>query len=213
MKEVSNEFNARIFDLRETTETEPPQTLEAPSVQEAEIEDPKRRKYGLIGAALMAIGTFMPILHLPVVGSINYLHNGRGDGMIVLVLAGLSYLFIRYKKFGALILTGGASLGIMFYALARMIQQLEKTKAELTASDNMFKGLGEAMLTGVQIEWGWAPLLAGAGLLVVAGFWKGFKVTRTQWILLSIIGALLLIIALIFVGTVFQVEGLSGFIS
>ena len=37
----------------------------------------------------MAIGVFLPLLSMPIVGSINYFQNGRGDGVIVLVLAAI----------------------------------------------------------------------------------------------------------------------------
>jgi hypothetical protein len=39
----------------------------------------------LIAAAVMALGAFCPIIRLPVVGSMNYMMGGRGDGVFVLI--------------------------------------------------------------------------------------------------------------------------------
>jgi hypothetical protein len=44
----------------------------------------KRQLLGIIGSAILFIGVFMPIVKLPVVGEMNYFHNGRGDGVIIL---------------------------------------------------------------------------------------------------------------------------------
>jgi hypothetical protein len=42
---------------------------------------------GLAGAAALLIGVFLPLIRLPIFGSVNYIFNGQGDGMIVAVLA------------------------------------------------------------------------------------------------------------------------------
>jgi len=34
----------------------------------------------LVAAAVMALGAFCPIVHLPIVGTLNYVAGGRGDG-------------------------------------------------------------------------------------------------------------------------------------
>ena len=34
----------------------------------------------LVAAAVMALGAFSPIVHFPIVGSMNYVMGGRGDG-------------------------------------------------------------------------------------------------------------------------------------
>src|SRR5687767_4806356 len=36
---------------------------------------------GLAGAVLLFIGVFCPIISLPIAGNINYVLNGRGDGV------------------------------------------------------------------------------------------------------------------------------------
>lgn len=43
-----------------------------------------RQVVGFIGAAALGLGVFMPLVSMPIVGTINYFNNGRGDGIIVL---------------------------------------------------------------------------------------------------------------------------------
>jgi len=45
------------------------------------------RTPGFIGAALLAVGVFMPIVGFRLSGSINYFQNGHGDGAIVMCFA------------------------------------------------------------------------------------------------------------------------------
>ena len=40
-----------------------------------------RQLLGILGSAILFIGVFMPIVKLPVVGKMNYFHNGRVDGV------------------------------------------------------------------------------------------------------------------------------------
>jgi hypothetical protein len=43
----------------------------------------------LIGAAVLCLGVFSPIVTIPLVGSMNYFRNGTGDGVVVLLFAAL----------------------------------------------------------------------------------------------------------------------------
>jgi hypothetical protein len=55
-----------------------------------------RQLLGILGSAILFIGVFMPIVKLPAVGEINYFHNGRGDGVIVL-LAVISFVLVLIR--------------------------------------------------------------------------------------------------------------------
>jgi hypothetical protein len=37
----------------------------------------------LLAAAIMALGAFCPIVHMPIVGSVTYVMVGRGDGILI----------------------------------------------------------------------------------------------------------------------------------
>jgi len=47
----------------------------------------KRQLVGLAGTILLAVGVFLPLVSMPLIGSLTYFNNGRGDGVIVLILA------------------------------------------------------------------------------------------------------------------------------
>ena len=67
---------------------------------------------GLSGAAVLFIGAFLPLVSLPVVGTLNYFDNGLGDGVIIVILAGLSGVFAAIRKPHLLWITGLGSLGV-----------------------------------------------------------------------------------------------------
>jgi len=41
------------------------------------------------GSILLAFGVFAPLVSIPMLGHLNYFRNGQGDGVIVLILAGV----------------------------------------------------------------------------------------------------------------------------
>lgn len=120
-----------------------------------------RSTFGFAGAALLAVGTFLPLVSLPIVGSLTYFNNGQGDGVLVLVLALLSALIVAARRFRALWLTGLASLVLIGYSFVNMSWAMAQMQLEL--ADNPFRGLATA-----QMQWGWAVLVLGAILLLAA---------------------------------------------
>ena len=64
----------------------------------------------ILGALLLFVGVFLPIVSMPIVGSLNYFHNGQGDGTIVLVLAVISIILATTRRFRGLWVTGSAQL-------------------------------------------------------------------------------------------------------
>lgn len=46
----------------------------------------KNKLLALSGSAMLVLGAFMPVVSLPIVGSLNYLNNGEGDGVFIVVL-------------------------------------------------------------------------------------------------------------------------------
>ena len=58
----------------------------------------RKQLFGIIGSILLFLGVFTPIISAPLVGSINYFQNGKGDRVIVLVLAVISIGLVLAKK-------------------------------------------------------------------------------------------------------------------
>jgi hypothetical protein len=121
----------------------------------------KRQTIGLAGVAALAVGVFVPLVSMPIVGSLTYFNNGKGDGIFVLALAVISALIVLARRYRALWLTGLASLGLIGYSFVNITRALAAMERELAS--NPFRGLANA-----QMQWGWALLVIGAMLLLVA---------------------------------------------
>lgn len=129
---------------------------------------------GLIGSAILFVGVFTPIVSIPILGSMNYFQNGRGDGVFILALALISVLVILARKYRGLIITGGLSLGMLIFTFITFQLRMSQAQASMKEqmSGNIFAGIGEAMFDAVQLQWGWAVLVIGAVAVFIAGFFK-----------------------------------------
>jgi hypothetical protein len=126
----------------------------------------------LIGAALLFVGAFMPIISVPIMGSMNYFQNGKGDGVVIVLLAIATAIFAGGGYVKHVIWTGLAALAMLGFTFFRFQTKLAEAHAEMDAqmADNPFRGLAEAAMNSVQLQWGWAVLLLGAGLVTYAGW-------------------------------------------
>lgn len=138
-----------------------------------------RTTVGYLGAALLLVGVFTPIISLPFVGTQNYFGNGEGDGVIILVLVLLSVLLISARWFRGLIVTGILSLLLLLSALLGFRRMMADMRSSMhtTLADNPFAGIGEVMVEGVQLQWGWGVLLLGSVVLIGAGLMRAEGVT------------------------------------
>jgi hypothetical protein len=128
-----------------------------------------RQGIGLAGALVLLVGAFCPILSAPIMGSINYFQNGRGDGVVVVALAVVSLLAVLGRKYPWLWLTGGASLVLVLYTMNRLMNMVNQIQADATKGleGNPFAGLASLVTQSVQLQWGWAILFAGCALLLI----------------------------------------------
>jgi hypothetical protein len=122
------------------------------------------------GALVMASGTLFPILRLPIVGSFNYIAGGKGDGVVVLIIAGAIVFATLYEYRRIAAVLGLIAMGVMAHSLIGIFVILAKARAEPLPKNNPFKGLGDLLISSVGIEWGWVPLIGGALAVVMAGF-------------------------------------------
>jgi hypothetical protein len=138
------------------------------------------RLLGAVGAVMLGLGVFAPIITIPIVGTLNYFANGRGDGVVLLLLAIISGLLITANRLHWLFTTGCVSLMFLIAAFLNLDARLTETRTELSRDlrDNPFGGLAETAFAGVQIQWGWAVLVVGAGLLVAAALMRPLGVKR-----------------------------------
>lgn len=170
---------------------------------------------GWIACMLLALGIFLPIVRLPIVGNVNYFRSGRGDGVLILFLAAASAFLIFRRRYRWLWISGSISLGILsftFLALMGLILDLGKTLSE-ELRGNMFAGFAELLYESIQIEWGWLILFLGSGALLYVAVADAKRSKSVPW-KHAITGAILYFI--IFLGlwffreSVFDTSSVSG---
>ena len=139
---------------------------------------------GVIGSLVLFVGVFTPIISLPIVGSMNYFQNGKGDGVIVLALAIASLILTLTKRYRGLWFTGIGSLAVMIFTFVNFQMRMSDAQAQIESqlSGNPFRGLTDIAMQSVQIQWGWALLIVGAGLVIAAAAIKtpDYHMTRSH---------------------------------
>lgn len=130
----------------------------------------KKQIIGIIGSIILFVGVFMPIVSVPIMGSINYFQNGKGDGIFIIGLALASLVLTLTKRYKWLWLTGMGSLGVMIYTYINFQAKVSDLTSQMNTelADNPFKELATTAVQSVQIQWGVAVLIVGAALLIVA---------------------------------------------
>jgi len=144
-------------------------------IGQANFSDFSRRQlFGLVGAAVMAFGVFMPLMTGPFGMNVNYFSNGQGDGAFVLGLAVCSAVLVLFKRFALLWATGGLSFGVIAYAFFEIRSRIAEVKSSMDADlqGNPFRGLADAAMSSVQMQWGWMVLVAGAVLILLCAWMK-----------------------------------------
>lgn len=124
----------------------------------------------LIGAALLIVGVLVPVVSLPIIGSMNLLMPGGnvGDGIFVVVLAAIAGGLALAGKTRHVVWPGLASLAFIVWKYFQIKSALDVQLAD--------PALASVLGASVQMNLlGWGVLGVGALLLVYAGFsaWKG----------------------------------------
>ena len=116
---------------------------------------------GIIGALVMAIGGFCPLIHVPIVGNWNYfdIDQRLAIAFYVLVVLGLIASFIQ--KAGLVKFVGWASIALVALTLVGVY-----FKSHDYFSFIHFKKLISLAAGVVKYKWGWFVILAGALALV-----------------------------------------------
>lgn len=120
--------------------------------------------WGLLGAFLLAAGCFAPVAAQSG-GAATLLSAGSILGRLILVasLSSVALLLLRRRR---ALLVPGAVAGLMVLAefLAYRSQLVVVSGASLS---------GSAILSSFANEWGWALLVVGVALLLLAGLFPG----------------------------------------
>ncbi|MDD1695096.1 MAG: hypothetical protein LUQ71_10270 [Methanoregula sp.] len=117
---------------------------------------------GYIGAFLLILGCFSPIFSVSLLGSLTFISADIvSDGIAVLAIAIISILFILFRKYLWLYLTGVIALGVISYDIFQLIKKIADLNSKSSSS-----------LSGaVQFEWGVGLLIIGGLLLLLTAYY------------------------------------------
>ena len=127
-------------------------------------KDNKESILGFGGATLLMIGAFLPAINIPIRGSVSYINNGRGDGMLIILIALLAFYYVYKKRKRSLMLSGGLSLIIIAYGFVNVLQKVAEIQKGATS------GLGQALLGGVGVGPAFGVTAVGAILIIISSF-------------------------------------------
>jgi predicted nucleic acid-binding Zn ribbon protein len=128
---------------------------------------------GFLGLAITGVGVFMPIIDAPILGSINYFQNGKGDGTLLLGLVLVGVLLLALRQLYAFLATTIISLLVLLYSLGNFLIRKQEVAASIAKSleGNPFAGLGKAAIDAIQIQWGAGVMSVGVIMSMAAAIW------------------------------------------
>ena len=124
----------------------------------------QKQLLSFLGAGLLALGTFMPVVNMPFLGSINFLNNGQGDGVFILILAGAAALLSLTTWQRGVSVLGVLAAAVIAYDFYNLSAGIGNMQTEM--QDDAFSSI---LATSVQMSYGWFVLALGAFVLIVVG--------------------------------------------
>ncbi len=140
----------------------------------------KQQITGLVGANLLIVGLFLPIVEIPLLGNRNFFEvenfNGALDysltgiayGMLGLALASNILVFLNYCR--GLLITSLIAMGV-FALVLKQLKDLSERIHENTVA-NILMNITGTTVDENNLRWGWLVLLLAALLLITASFLK-----------------------------------------
>lgn len=146
------------------------------------MEFSKQQLIGFGGVLLLLLGIFLPIISMPIIGSISVFSSGRIDGYVLLALTVLSLFFVFQNKFNLLKATSAVSFLMVLFSFIYILFKLNKLKSDLSEKleGNPFGGIAQAMSNTLQIQYGWVFLFVGSLLIMYVAFAKNTDKTETD---------------------------------
>ncbi|AYO54201.1 hypothetical protein [Acinetobacter wuhouensis] len=139
-----------------------------------EISISKQQLIAFFGAILLLIGAFLPVLSVPIVGSISLFNNGKSDGLIIVVLAGIAIVLAIINQIKAIRFVAMVSLIVVLFDLYKVYSKISDAKREMSEklAGNPFGGMANAMMDTIQLQYGWVVLILGCLILLFGSFFK-----------------------------------------
>jgi hypothetical protein len=74
--------------------------------------------FGICGSLILIIGVFAPVISLPSIGILDYFRGGSADGIVIMVLGGISLLLTLSRVYRGLWFTGLSALVVIVFTLS-----------------------------------------------------------------------------------------------
>jgi len=140
-----------------------------------------QRAMTVVGAGLICVGVFLPMLSIPLMRDDSFLRLSPGGGIILLVLAGLSIVIGIWGRFRLLYITGLLSLGLLIYAYFEVDRRKSAAQSNLQERviSTPLKSLSHNLISSVGLRYGWPMMMVGAALTVAVPL-VGSRLTRRE---------------------------------
>lgn len=137
----------------------------------------KQQILGFNGGVFLLLGVFLPVVSMPIVGTISIFSTGRIEGYALLALAVINLILVFKNKIQFLKVTSILSFLIVLIGFLYLVLRLYQVKADISSElkDNPFGGLAEAMASTIQIQYGWLALFIGCLMLAYIAFFDKTK--------------------------------------
>ena len=126
----------------------------------------------LVGAALLVVGVFLPLVRVPKLGTVSFIADGDWKGIVVLLLGLAAGVLALIERTEHALWPGLASLGVIaftFFTLQSRMAEMRGRAAGVLGDDRLGERLADVAANAVKLEYGWAVLVIGAILAIAGG--------------------------------------------
>ena len=135
----------------------------------------------LIGAAILAIGVFLPVIQVPKRGALTMMDLEWG-GVILLVFAGITATLAVLGWTRHVLWPGIGAMGLIGYAYQRANAEIAQSRLRLGegVGDDPLAALRDLAASNSRMDYGWAVMAIAAAIVVVAGLLAGRNARHKQ---------------------------------
>lgn len=140
----------------------------------------KQQLTGIIGAAMLAFGLFLPIVNVPLMGNRNFFEIGNFNGILNYSLTGFAYGILGLSAASVLLsvlnycrgllITASLASGI-FILVLKQLNELKNNLHKDVLADFVMNITGTTVDEN-NLQWGWGVLLTGVIILIITSFLK-----------------------------------------
>lgn len=140
----------------------------------------KQQLIGFAGVCVLAVGLFVPIINVPLMGErtifevgdfngmLDYSLNGIAYGLVALIVASVLLIVLNYCR--GLLIVGLIALSVFALTL-KQFNDVAKMLHDNVASNFIMSVTGTTVDEG-NMRWGWFFLFGGALVLIATSFLK-----------------------------------------